>query len=160
MYSWHNLERRTSIILRAVLVGIVFSLCWSLPLSALENPGGKMQTVSVTLGAKTIRATLANTPQSRIQGLLGWTSIDEDSGMLLDFIADTNSAVHMQGMKFPIDAIWVDSKDEIKVIYREIQPDKGLVYPSMVPCRYCLEVKAGFCKKYGVQIGQKVRFAE
>lgn len=119
-----------------------------------------MQWVPVTLAGKKIRVALANTPESRIQGLLGWNSIDEEQGMLLDFLLDTTSAIHMQGMKFPIDAIWVDSKGEIKLIYEEIQPNSGLVYPSMVPCRYCLEVKAGFCRKFGVNTGQKIRFAE
>ena len=156
----HSLERRTLPLFAAVLLGIVISFCWIAILSAQETTGEKMQKVPVIVGGKTIRAVLANTTQSRIQGLLGWNSIDEETGMLLDFIVDVDSAIHMQGMKFPIDAIWVDSKDEIKLIYQEIQPDKGLAYPSMVPCRYCLEVKAGFCKKYGVQIGQKIRFSE
>jgi uncharacterized membrane protein (UPF0127 family) len=120
----------------------------------------KMQIVPVILGGKTIRAVLADTPKSRIQGLLGWNSIDDETGMLLDFMADVDSAVHMEGMKFPIDAIWIDSKGEIKLIYNEIQPNKGIVYPTLAPCRYCLEVKAGFCKRYRVQVGQKIRFAE
>ncbi len=156
----HCLEKRTLRLFAAVLLGIVISFCWIAMLSAQEAGGAKMQKVPVIVGGKTIRAVLANTNQSRIQGLLGWNSIDEETGMLLDFIVDVDSAIHMQGMKFPIDAIWVDSKGEIRLIYQDIQPDKGLAYPSMVPCRYCLEVKAGFCKKYGVQIGQKIRFAE
>ncbi len=156
----HRLESKTLPLFAAFLLGIVISFCWIAILSAQETTGEKMQKVPVIVGGKTIRAVLANTTQSRILGLLGWNSIDEETGMLLDFIVDVDSAIHMQGMKFPIDAIWVDSKGEIRLIYQEIQPDKGLAYPSMVPCRYCLEVKAGFCKKYGVQIGQKIRFAE
>jgi uncharacterized protein len=144
--------------LTALVVGILLTIVWIGPLPALETPGGKMQTVAVSLGGKTIHAVLANTSESRMQGLLGWNSIDEETGMLLDFLIDAQSAIHMQGMKFPIDAIWADANGEIKLIYQDIQPDKGLTYPSMFPSRYCLEVKAGFCKKYGVRAGQKLKF--
>ncbi len=146
------------VMLTAFLAGIVLAALWVGAVQAEEPSDGKLQTVAVTLGAKTIHAALANTTASRIQGLLGWNSIDDDTGMLLDFLVDTKSAIHMEGMKFPIDAIWADTNGEIKLIYEDIQPNKGLTYPSMFPSRYCLEVKAGFCKKYGVKAGQKIRF--
>jgi len=117
-----------------------------------------MPQVTVTLGERTILADVANTDLSRTEGLLGWESITEDRGMLLDFGVEREYAIHMQGMKFPIDALWLDSAGEIKLIYQDIRPDSGLIYPSMFPCAYCLEIKAGFCKKYGIKIGQKIRF--
>jgi uncharacterized protein len=114
--------------------------------------------IAVTLGPKTIAATVANTDSSRIQGLLGWSQINFDQGMLLDFVKPGLSAIHMQGMKFPIDALWIDSNGVIRLIYAEIQPDSGSIYPSMFPVRYCLEVRSGFCRKYGIKEGQKVVF--
>lgn len=157
-----NLEQKDKssycVTLTALLASIFLTIAWIGRLPALETPGGRMQTVAVSLGGKTIRAVLANTSESRMQGLLGWNSIDEETGMLLDFLIDAQGAIHMQGMKFPIDAIWADTNGEIKLIYQDIQPDRGLTYPSMFPSRYCLEVKAGFCKKYGVQAGQTLRF--
>jgi len=118
----------------------------------------KVPQVTVTLGERTILADVANTDQSRTEGLLGWESITEDRGMLLDFGVEREYAIHMQGMKFPIDALWVDSAGEIKLIYHDIRPDSGEIYPSMFPCTYCLEIKAGFCKKYGIEIGRMIRF--
>lgn len=115
-----------------------------------------VQYVAVTLGSKTIRTTLANTHQLRVEGLLGWSSINDDSGMLLDFMADGVYAIHMQGMKFPIDAIWIDSSDRIRLIYENIKPDSGMTYPSMFPSKYCLEVNSGFCKRHNVRSGQKI----
>ncbi len=125
-----------------------------------QNPSQNLRSMTITLGDKTILAKVADNDPSRIQGLLGWTNINDETGMLLDFISEGNYAIHMQGMKFPIDAIWIDSKGAILLIYDDIQPNSGQVYPSMFPCRYCLEVKAGFCKKFGVKIGQNVRFGE
>lgn len=120
---------------------------------ALSRP-----TIPITLGARIITATLANTDAARIEGLLGWAQIGEDQGMLLDFIRPGFFAIHMQGMKFPIDALWIDSNGVIKLIYSQIQPNSGIVYPSLFKIRYCLEIAPGFCKKYGVKEGQKVVF--
>jgi len=116
------------------------------------------KTVSLLIDHLTIRAVLADTDASRTQGLLGWDSISDDLGMLLDFVFPGNYAIHMQGMKFPIDAIWIDSDGIIQLIYEEIPPNSGRIYPSMFSCRYCLEVKAGFCKRNQIKMGQKVRF--
>ncbi|MHB8203030.1 MAG: DUF192 domain-containing protein [Desulfomonilaceae bacterium] len=119
---------------------------------ALSHP-----TVPITLGSRIITATLANTDATRIEGLLGWTQIGEDQGMLLDFIRPGVFAIHMQGMKFPIDALWIDSNGIIKLIYSQIQPNSGIVYPSLFEVRYCLEIAPGFCRKYGIKEGQKVK---
>jgi uncharacterized membrane protein (UPF0127 family) len=116
------------------------------------------RTISITLGNQTIRAVVADTDASRREGLLGWSQITEERGMLLDFAMEQQYAIHMQGMKFPIDAVWIDANGLIKLIYEDIAPNSGLIYPSMFPCRYCLEIKSGFCKKYGIKIGQTVQF--
>ncbi|MFH0957587.1 MAG: DUF192 domain-containing protein [Pseudomonadota bacterium] len=123
-----------------------------------KNVATPSDQIAVILGQKSIQATVANTDSTRTQGLLGWSQIGYGQGMLLDFIKPGLFAIHMQGMKFPIDALWIDSGDVIKLIYEDIQPDSGAIYPSMFPVRYCLEVHAGFCKKHGVKEGQKVVF--
>ena len=122
------------------------------------NSNPEPRTISVTLGNQTIRAVVAETDASRRQGLLGWSQITEERGMLLDFAMERQYAIHMQGMKFAIDVVWIDAKGLIKLIYEDITPNSGLIYPSMFPCRYCLEIKSGFCKKYGIKIGQTVQF--
>jgi uncharacterized membrane protein (UPF0127 family) len=122
------------------------------------NSNPEPRSISVTLGNQTIQAVVADTDNSRREGLLGWSQITEERGMLLDFAMERQYAIHMQGMKFPIDAVWIDAKGLIKLIYEDIVPNSGLIYPSMFPCRYCLEIKSGFCKKYGIKIGQTVQF--
>ncbi|MBI4965264.1 MAG: DUF192 domain-containing protein [Desulfomonile tiedjei] len=120
--------------------------------------GPKLHTISISLNRVTIRAVVADSDATRRQGLLGWDKITDDLGMLLDFAVPGQYAIHMQGMKFPIDAIWIDSDGTIKLVYEEIPANSGQIYPSMFPCRYCLEVNAGFCKRNQIKAGQKVRF--
>lgn len=117
----------------------------------------KRISTSVHLGGQSLQATIADTKEALIEGLLGWSRISEKEGMLLDFTHSGQYAIHMQGMKFPIDALWIDEKGIIKLIYEDIPPNSGRVYPSLFPCRYCLEIKAGFCSKYGVKAGQALR---
>ena len=122
------------------------------------NSNPEQREISITLGNRTIHAVMADTDASRREGLLGWSQITEERGMLLDFAMEQQYAIHMQGMKFPIDAVWIDAKGLIKLVYEDIAPNSGLIYSSLFPCRYCLEIKSGFCKKYGIKIGQTVQF--
>jgi len=122
------------------------------------GPDPNVRTVPVTLGEKTVIAVIADTDLTRTRGLLGWERISDEAGMLLDFATERQAAIHMQGMKFPIDAVWIDRSGVVTMVYESIQPDSGRIYPSIFPSRSCLELNAGFCKRYGVKIGQKVSF--
>ena len=125
---------------------------------SVAGPDSPLRTVPVLVGSKTVQAKVADNDPARHEGLLGWNTISEDDGMLLDFGREGKFAIHMQGMKFPIDAVWIGNDGEVKLVYEDIQPNSGQVYPAMFSCRYCLELKSGFCKKYGVQIGSRVTF--
>ena len=118
--------------------------------------GSKLNVIPIQIGATTIKAHHANTIASRIEGLLGWDTITYEQGMLLDFDREGEYAIHMQGMKFPIDAVWIDRAKTIRLIYQNIQPNSGVTYPSLFKSIYCLGLKAGFCKKFNVEVGQKV----
>jgi uncharacterized membrane protein (UPF0127 family) len=124
------------------------------------SPVKPLSTMSINMGNTKVTAWIADEDASRYKGLLGRETIDEDRGMLLDFLREGLYAIHMETMKFPIDAVWMDSKGVIKLIYEDIQPNSGQIYPSMFPCRYCLELKSGFCRKNNVKIGQEVRLGQ
>jgi len=146
-----------------IVVGFIFaaSLCMAQSKRAAQSEGGadqKQWIAPITLGKKKIRAVVANTKPLRIKGLLGWERIDDTTGMLLDFEKEGQYAIHMQGMKFPIDAVWIDRNGVIRMIYTKIEPNSGKVYPSVFPAWYCLELNAGFCGRYEVKTGQRVLF--
>ncbi len=126
--------------------------------AAAQDLLGESKIIPITIRDKTFRAVVADTEPTRIRGLLGWDRISEETGMLLDFMVEGTYAIHMQGMKFPIDAIWIDSKGVVQWRYENIPPNAGQVFPSMFPSRYCLEVVEGFCRKYEVKVGDKVIF--
>jgi uncharacterized membrane protein (UPF0127 family) len=118
----------------------------------------EMKTVPITLGTTTIHALVADTDETRIRGLLGHQSLSDQEGMLLDFILPGEYAIHMQGMRFPIDAVWIDAPGKVVLTYENIAPNGGRIYPSMFSVRYCLELNAGFCRRFNVRIGDRVSF--
>lgn len=126
--------------------------------TSVAGPDSQLRTVPVLVGNHTVQAKVADSDPARHEGLLGWQTISDNEGMLLDFGREGKFAIHMQGMKFPIDAVWIGNDGEVKLIYEDIQPNSGQVYPAMFSSRYCLELKSGFCKRYGVQMGSRVRF--
>ncbi len=128
------------------------------PVAKQMPKSARTATVPITLGGKTIHANVADTDFLLRTGLLEYKTISDDEGMLLFFQLPGEYAIHMEGMKFPIDAIWIDDKDEIKLVYESIPPNSGVTYPSLFRCKYCLEVKAGFCKRFGIKAGQTVKF--
>jgi uncharacterized protein len=128
------------------------------PTQGAEATKKQLSIMPITLGPKTVAASVANEDWSRTEGLLKWDTITDDQGMLLDFVLPAEYAIHMQGMKFPIDAVWIDANGVIKLTYENIQPDSGQIYVSYFPCKYCLELKGGFCKRYGIKMGQNVVF--
>lgn len=158
MNRYQPLLSRVSLTALLLSTGLFF-VAMPAPGQSGGNPPAR-DTVAITIGTRTIRSVLANTDASRTQGLLGWETISDDTGMLLDFIEEMEAAIHMNGMKFAIDAVWIDRNGVIKLIYEDIPPNPVHVYPSMFKCRYCLELKAGFCKRYGVKIGQDVQFGD
>lgn len=152
-----------------LVVAALWCAAWGLPDGvraqvagdpALTRSGITVRTkmVPIKIGDTTIDAVVADTNAARIQGLLGWKSINDSVGMLLDWTYTDRHAIHMQGMRFPIDAVWIDEKNLIRKIYRAIQPNSGRNFPSEHSCRYCLELNAGFCDRHRVKTGQTVHF--
>ena len=99
----------------------------------------------------TIHCELAQTPEEKSQGLLYRDSLCDGCGVLFD--SDDNGSYHMEGMKFPIEMIFIkDGKvvDIIKAIPGEenITTTKG--YTNN------LEVNLGFTDKNNIKVGNKI----
>ena len=161
MHARADVCRQSSAILVAFFLAFMSlangkAICFAADQGTKETEA--VTTMELKLGNGSIKAVVADTPSSRERGLLGWQTIDDHTGMLLDFVFEGIYAIHMQGMKFPIDAVWIDSTGRVLLLYENIQPDSGLTYPSLVRSRYCLELKAGSCKRLGVSMGETIQF--
>lgn len=94
-------------------------------------------------------------------GLSGRSSLAPDSGMLFIFPEPMNWAFWMQGMKFPLDIIWIDSNRQVIGITSDISTcsSQCSAYYPPAPYSYVLEVNAGYAAKHGIKIGSQFSWA-
>ncbi|MEM9446345.1 MAG: DUF192 domain-containing protein [Verrucomicrobiota bacterium] len=86
----------------------------------------------------------------RMKGLLGRDSLDIGSGILL---RPCNS-IHMFFMKFAIDAIFLNKKNQVVRIYHSIKPWR--MTPVIFSAYSTLEMEAGVCHDFGLQEGDQL----
>ncbi len=92
------------------------------------------------------RCLLAETPLARMRGLLGRSSLPAGEGLLLRPAA----SIHMAFMRFPIDAVFLDSEDRVVKVVAELKPWR------MAACRGAravLELPAGEASRRGLVEG-------
>jgi uncharacterized membrane protein (UPF0127 family) len=93
--------------------------------------------------------------EERRTGLLKFRDIDWLEGMLFVFDSDRDLVFHTEGMKFPIDIIFIKPNGVVCYIEKEVVPGiKNISYRAA----NVLEVKGGFCDKFYIDIGSLVFF--
>lgn len=99
------------------------------------------------------RCLLADNFWTRGKGLLGRAHLPEDEGILLV----PGKSIHMFGMKFPIDAVFLTRDDVVTDLAQNLAPGKMHVAKSGAGQPYAtLEVAAGTVARLGIQIGDQL----
>jgi uncharacterized membrane protein (UPF0127 family) len=92
---------------------------------------------------------VADTWWSRLRGFLARPRPEAGEGILLS----PCRAVHMWGMRYPLDVIFLDNSGDIVAVEEELRPWRT---SSMVPeARYVLEVPAGTVRATGTSVGDR-----
>jgi uncharacterized membrane protein (UPF0127 family) len=90
---------------------------------------------------------------------MGRESLDEDSGMLFVFPADTQTGFWMEGTLVPLSIAFITSEGVV-IDIQDMQPlDKTLHYPSG-PYLYAIETNQGWYEDNGVEVGSEVELPE
>lgn len=99
------------------------------------------------------RCQLADSFWTRGRGLLGRQGLDPEEGILLV----PGSSIHMFGMKFAIDVIYLTREDVVTDFVENIGPGKAHVAKNGAGKPYAaLEVAAGTVARTGVRIGDQL----
>lgn len=105
---------------------------------------------------------VADTPETRTQGLSGRESLPKDHGMWFVFTDENTRTFWMKDMHFPIDIVWLDRSMHIVGIEQEATPpesgvnDEALLrYESPPNTQYVLELNAGVAAEAGLEPGDK-----
>ena len=98
------------------------------------------------------RCLLAETPLTRLKGLLGRKGLEQGEGLLLRPAA----SIHTFFMRFPIDAVWVDR--DLNVL--KVSPDLGPWRTAACKgAKGVVEMAAGEAGRVGISPGDKLSLA-
>lgn len=98
----------------------------------------------VTLGS---RIGVADTFWTRLKGLLGSPPLQPGEGLLLEGC----QAVHMYGMKQPLDVAFVGAEDRVIATYHRLRPGQRSKYHSKA--RRALELPVGTLESTDTRVG-------
>lgn len=100
---------------------------------------------------------LANNFWTRGRGLLGRKSLNEDEGILLV----PGTSIHMFGMKFSIDVLFLTKEYVVTDFIENIAPGKAHVARNNAGKPHsALEVAAGTIERRGVRVGDQLSVEE
>jgi uncharacterized protein len=131
-------------------------------LKGVDIPKDKYLHARVKVNSFELTADLAIKNDQRIKGLAIKDQLKENEGMLFIFEQPARYGFWMNGMKFPIDIIWLDGNGTIVHIEHNLQPCvSSFNCPTYIPDKdslYVLETIAGFSQKHSLKIGTVIHF--
>lgn len=111
----------------------------------------------IVVGETPVIVGVVDTQEAREKGLSGKSELAEGTGMLFIFEEIGMHAFWMKDMNFSIDIIWFNEYGEVIYFVENISPNTyPAKYTSTQESLYVLEVPAGFIKKQGIKIGDKI----
>jgi uncharacterized membrane protein (UPF0127 family) len=107
---------------------------------------------------KSIDIEIADNDEKRTQGLMWRRSIPDSVGMLFIFEQERPLSFWMKNTYISLDIVFVNKASEIVTIQNNTVPQSELSIPSNKPAQYAIEVIAGFCNKYKIKKGDKIKY--
>lgn len=111
----------------------------------------------VTIDNQKFSVEIADEPGERNRGLGERESICDDCGMIFLFDKPGYYSFWMKDMRFPLDFVWI-AGDKIIDIDKNMPPDYSGTLKPETSVNKVLEVNAGVCERYGIGIGDEVKF--
>ena len=101
---------------------------------------------------------VADTPALRQQGLMYRDSLGKNNGMIFIMPDEKIQSFWMKDTRIPLDIIFIGSDWKIVGFAENTKPFSldNITVPYV--SKYVLEVNGGFCKKHGIQSGDKLVF--
>jgi hypothetical protein len=136
-----------------------FILLLALWFAAVFPALAQLSAVQLSAGMHLIRAEVADSMGSRMEGLMHRTSMPEGSGMVFVF---EESAIHCMWMKntlIPLSVAFIDQAGAI-INIADMQPHSEQSHCAARPARYALEMNKGWFVQRGIKPGAKLRGLE
>ncbi|HUH39747.1 MAG TPA: DUF192 domain-containing protein [Castellaniella sp.] len=135
-----------------LLLGLL-ALCLAGGAARAQDP---LPTVELTVGTThNIQAELAQTPETRTQGLMGRLGLAQDRGMLFAFDTQQPYCFWMKNTLLPLSIAFIDPQGRI-VSIQDMQPRTLDTHCAPQPVLYALEMNQGWFQSAGVGVGDIV----
>lgn len=138
-------------VLLAVLLGMA-GLSGGQEVSEQGNPW-----LWVSIGKVKVQAEAVSTPERLYRGLSYRRELAEGRGMLFFMPAVETQTFCMRGMRFPLDLVWI-ADGRVAGITRNVPATFPGEMTSPGPVNHVLEVPGGFADKYGIKVGDRVKW--
>ena len=102
---------------------------------------------------------IADTPESRAQGLMYREAMAPDAGMLFVYEKPTHPSFWMENTLIPLDMIFVDATGVVTRVHDSAQPLDRTPIDGGPGVQYVLEINGGVSKQLGIKPGDKVEHA-
>lgn len=133
-----------------------FWLLLALTVSAVAAERSAL-TVVTAKGEHVFQVEVADTNETRAQGLMFRTEMAADAGMLFDFKTEQLVYFWMKNTYLPLDMIFIRANGTVARIEANTVPLSERSVPSGSPVRYVLEINAGRAAQIGLKPGDVVR---
>lgn len=103
----------------------------------------------------------ADTMTKSYTGLSKTESLEDNSGLLMEYNTTVVSSVGMRNMKYDIDVIYVNSDNEVESIHNLNAPENKFEYYLAYEIatdkgKYVIEANGGWVDRMGIEVGDKV----
>ena len=123
-------------------------------LFALQPAWG--ENISLKIGKHSIHAEIANTPQSREQGLMQRGLLCANCGMLFIFEKADRYSFWMKNTPLPLSIAFIAADGSILNI-EEMQPNSTVAHHAQSDALYALEMNSGWFTRNGIKRGITVQ---
>ncbi|HLX80916.1 MAG TPA: DUF192 domain-containing protein [Burkholderiales bacterium] len=134
---------------------ILFLLALAIPGAALAE----LPAVQLSTGMYLIRAEVADSMATRMEGLMYRKSMQQGAGMVFVFDENATHCMWMKNTLIPLSVAFIDEAGEI-INIAEMQPQTEETHCAARPARYALEMNKGWFAQRGIKPGAKLRGLE
>ena len=111
-------------------------------------------TVLVVFGSDTVRAEVADTPETRGQGLMFRDAVPDGTGMLFVWDTEGERSIWMQNTYVALDVAFIDRNFRI-VDIQQMEPQTTDIHDGASPAMFVLEVHQGWFSEKGIAVGDR-----
>ncbi|MEX1061615.1 MAG: DUF192 domain-containing protein [Patescibacteria group bacterium] len=126
-----------------------------------DKPPTEDEVIFLEIGSTRVNLEIANTAQTRRDGLGGRGELKEGWGMFFVFEEPDRYPFWMKDVSFPLDIVWISEDWQISGVEQNVLPSSyPTTFRSTRPVLYVLEVNAGFVKDNQIEVGSFVKLVE